>query len=154
MSNLRKKCNQYCFEEIILGMEESFQVKITKDKQDAFTILSGDINPMHIDSEFAMQRGYKDCLVYGMCTASVYSALVGVYLPGEKCLFHECSIQWPKPVYIGDELTVYGKVAEIDERSRRITIKAYIRNQDGIKVSRAKLIVGILESSSDMSRGA
>jgi len=145
MSDLTTKCNQYSFEDIVLGMEESFQVKVTQDKHDAFTKLSGDINPMHTDAEFALRAGYKECLVYGMCTASFYSTLVGVYMPGENCLFHECSVQWPKPVYMGDELTVYGKVSEIDVRSRRITIKAWIRNQDGEKVSRAKLIVGVLK---------
>lgn len=78
-----------------------------------------------------------------MCTASFYSTLVGVYLPGKKCLFHECNIQWIRPVYIEDELTICGKVAEIDLRFRRIIIKSYIENQHGEKVSRAKLAVGL-----------
>ena len=46
---------------------------------------------------------------------------------------------------IGDTLTVTGEVKEIDEQFRRIHIKAFIRNQDGVKVSRAKLIVGVME---------
>lgn len=88
--------------------------------------------------------GYNDKLVYGMLTASFYSKLVGVYLPGEYCLFHECDVQWPKPVYIGDVLTVVGKVIEKNEQFRRIKIKAFIKNQNGDKVSRAVLTVGVL----------
>lgn len=84
-----------------------------------------------------------------MCTASLYSTLVGVYLPGKKCLFRECNVQWPNPVYIGDTLTVYGEVKEKDERINTITIKAYIKNQDGKKVSRATLVCGVLEGNND-----
>lgn len=75
--------------------------------------------------------------MYGMCTAAFYSQLVGVYLTGERCLFRECNIQWPHPVYIGDKLTVYGQVKEKDDRIKTLTIRAYIRNQNGQKVSRA-----------------
>lgn len=91
--------------------------------------------------------GYKDKLVYGMCTASFYSTLVGVYLPGEKCLFRKCDVEWPNPVYIGDTLTIHGEVKEKDERTNTIVIKAYIKNQDGKKVSRATLTVGVLEGN-------
>lgn len=90
--------------------------------------------------------GYKDRLVYGMCTASLYSTLVGVYLPGERCLFHRCEVEWPAPVYIGDRLTVTGTVREIDVPFRRIILKAEMRNQNGVKVSRARLVVGIRET--------
>ena len=66
-------------------------------------------------------------------------------MPGEKCLFHKCEVEWPAPVYIGDTLTVTGVVKENDQQFRRIHIKAFIRNQDGVKVSRAKLVVGVRE---------
>lgn len=137
--------NSYTYEEIQIGMEASFEVEITESMQKMFLELSGDNNPMHVDVTYAKARNYKDRLVYGMCTASFYSKLVGVYLPGEKCLFRECDIQWPKPVYIGDKLTIYGKVKEKDDRTRVIKIKAYIRNQNNEKVSRAILTVGVLE---------
>lgn len=137
--------NYYRLEDISLGMKESFSVQVTEKVQAMFTELSGDVNPMHLDKDMCIMGGHKDKLVYGMATASYYSTLVGVYLPGEKCLFHKCEVEWPAPVYIGDTLTVTGVVKEIDEQFRRIHIKAFIRNQDGVKVSRAKLIVGVRE---------
>lgn len=84
-----------------------------------------------------------------MCTASLYSTLVGVYLPGKYCLFHKCDVEWPKPVYLGDVLTVKGKVKAIDEKTKRLTIHAEVRNQEGVKVSRAKLLVGIQEDDNE-----
>ena len=137
--------NHYTFEDLYVGMKESFTVEITEDMQRSFTNMSGDVNPMHLYKNKCLTVGYKDCLVYGMCTASFYSTLVGVYLPGEKCLFHRCEVEWPAPVYIGDTLTVTGTVKEVDSQFRRIVIKAEMRNQDRVKVSRAKLMVGVRE---------
>lgn len=137
--------NHYTFEDLYVGMKESFTVEITEEMQRSFTNMSGDVNPMHLNKNECLIVGYKDCLVYGMCTASFYSTLVGVYLPGEKCLFHRCEVEWPAPVYIGDILTITGTVKEVDSQFRRIVIKAEMRNQDRVKVSRAKLTVGIRE---------
>ena len=137
--------NHYTMADLHVGMKESFLVKITQEQQDMFTKMSGDLNPMHLNKEECLRGGYRDRLVYGMLTASYYSTLVGVYLPGEKCLFHSCDVEWPAPVYVGDTLTVTGIVKEIDADFHRIHIKAFIRNQDGIKVSRAKLIAGVRE---------
>ena len=50
-----------------------------------------------------------------------------------------------KPVYIGDRLSVTGKITELNEALKRITIKARIRNQKGETVSRATLAVGVSE---------
>ena len=113
--------------------------------QDNFREITGDINPMHSDKEFAKQRGFSDKLVFGMLTASFFSKLVGVYLPGKNCLFQECKdIRFHSPVFVGNELTVKGEITEIDERFGRLVMKATIHNQENKKVCSAKLMVGVL----------
>ena len=134
--------NHYTLDEISVGMTESFQVTVTKEMQEQFTTLSGDVNPMHLTDDYAKEHGYEHRLVYGMLTASFYSTLVGVYLPGEHCIFHEIHTTFNAPVYEGDVLTVTGKVVEIHENFRRIKLQAFIRNAEGKKVSRATLVVG------------
>lgn len=137
--------NKYNLEDIKLGMMEEFKVKVTQEMQDKFREISGDVNPMHSNCKFAQKQGFSNVLVYGMLTAAFFSKLVGVYLPGEKCLFQECKdIKFHLPVYINDELNVKGEIVDIDERFRRITIKALIYNKDEKKVCSAKLIVGII----------
>ena len=137
--------NKYNLEDIKIGMSEEFSVVITEEMQNNFREITGDINPMHIDEEFAKQKGFDNKLVFGMLTASFFSTLVGVYLPGEKCLFQECkNIRFHNPVFIGDKLNIKGEVIEIDDRFKRITIKAIIRNQNEKRVCSAKLIAGIL----------
>lgn len=137
--------NAYTIEELSIGMTESFKVVITEDIQTQFMSITGDINPMHLNDTYAVSKGYSKKIVYGMCTASFYSKLVGVYLIGKNCIFQECHISFTKPVYINDILTITGIIKEIDEIKRRITIKAYICNQNHNKVSRANLIVGVMK---------
>ncbi|MBE5894451.1 MAG: MaoC family dehydratase [Lachnospiraceae bacterium] len=136
--------NHYTFEELSVGMEESFSVTVTEEMHNKFTELSGDINPMHLSEEYAKEHGYAGKLVYGMLTASFYSTLVGVYLPGEHCVFHEIRSTFNAPVYAGDTLTIHGEIVQIHEDFRRIKIKAYIVNQEGTKVSLSTLTVGVV----------
>lgn len=136
--------NEYVFDEIQTGDEESFTTKITKEKVDAFLLLSEDNNPLHTDENYACSEGYKGKVVYGMLTASLFSKLGGVYLPGKYCLFYECDAKFNRPVYEGDVLTVSGKVIEkLESPSPRIIVKGIIRNQNKEIVSIAKLVYGV-----------
>ena len=87
--------------------------------------------------------GFSDKLVYGMLTASFFSTLVGVYLPGKNCLFRECDVQWPGPVYVGDTLAISGRITDINTQFNVVEIKAEVRNQEQKKVARAKLQVEV-----------
>ena len=137
--------NEYKFEDIKINMSEEFSVKITEKMQNDFRDNINDTNPIHCDKEFAVNRGFDSVLVFGMLTASFFSIFVGVYLPGKNALFEECkNLLFHQPVYIGDVLNIKGTVIDIDERFKRITIKAVIRNQNNIKVCSAKLIAGVL----------
>ena len=109
-----------------------------------FQELSGDTNPLHTEEDFARSRGYVSRVVFGMLTASLYSCLAGVYLPGRNCLLHSVHADFLSPVYVGDVLTVSGKISEKRDSFRQLVIRGMIRNQDGVKVSRAKIEAGVL----------
>ncbi|MBR2526177.1 MaoC family dehydratase [bacterium] len=135
--------NKYSYDELKIGQKESFEVVVTEQMQTSFLNLSGDINPLHCNCDFAKEKGFNDKVVYGMLTSSFYSTLVGVYLPGENCLFQEAEIQFNKPVYIGDKLIVSGEVTEKQDLYKRIVVKAKITANEKT-VSKAKLTLGVL----------
>lgn len=146
--------NAYRFSDLAVGMEVSFDclediggghIEITPSAYEAFRTLSGDVSPIHVDEAYAKERGFRGTVCYGMLVSAYYSTLVGVYLPGKYALFQEAHISMTKPVYAGDRLTVTGKVKELNDALKRVTIKARIRNQDGETVSRATLEVGVSE---------
>lgn len=134
--------NNYKFDELTVGMTESFKVSITEAMLDAFKGITGDINPLHNDEEFAKAKGHPGRVAYGMLTASFLSTLAGVYIPGERSLIQQVETKFSKPVYIGDELTVTGEIVELVESVQRLELKVTITNQDGKKVLRGTM--GIL----------
>ncbi|SFO36251.1 3-hydroxybutyryl-CoA dehydratase [Pseudobutyrivibrio sp. JW11] len=134
--------NNYKFDELTVGMTESFKVLITEEMLDAFKGITGDVNPLHNDEEFAKAKGHPGRVAYGMLTASFLSTLAGVYIPGERSLIQQVETKFAKPVYIGDELTVTGEITELVESVQRLELKVTITNQDGKKVLRGTM--GIL----------
>ena len=135
--------NEYKYEEIETGHKESFTVTVTEDMMKTFRDMTGDINPLHNDEDYAVSKGHSGRVVYGMLTASLLSTLAGVYLPGKRSLIQEVKIKFAKPVYIGDELTVEGVVEEKHDAFSLIVLKVTIRNQSGDKVCRATMRVGV-----------
>lgn len=135
---------EYSYKEISLGLTESFSVTITKEMHADFSRNSGDINPMHMNIEYAESHGYQDVVVFGMLTASFYSTLVGVYLPGRYALLQSVNTTFHAPVFIGDTLIITGSVVELRDKYNMIGIKAKITNQNGKTVSRAMISSGVL----------
>ena len=136
--------NEYKFSEIEIGFEESFVIEVDKSKMEKFLDISKDTNPLHNDTNYAKKMGFQDRVVYGLLTSSFYSTLVGVYLPGRYCILQGIDIQFSKPVYVGDVLKISGKVSYINEAYKMIEIKAFIMNQDNIKVSKATIKAGVM----------
>jgi 3-hydroxybutyryl-CoA dehydratase len=137
--------NTYRFCDIHEGLNHSFQVTVTLDMINTFSDLSGDRHPIHTDPTFAGKYGFPDRVVHGMLTAAFYSTLVGMYLPGKFAFCHEAAISFAAPVFPGDSLTVTGRVVSIHEAYRQVELKAHITNQQGQKVSRAKIRTGMHE---------
>ena len=141
-----KKCNNYKFNDIKIGMKESFEVVITEEMVNLFLSITNDINPLHIDSEYAKSKGYKEKVIYGMLTSSFLSTLAGVYLPGKYSLIHSVEILFKKPVYIADNpLTISGEVKEINEKFNQIIIAVSIFNNKQEKICRGIMKVGVLD---------
>lgn len=137
--------NDYCYEDLFIGQEEHFSVEITDEMMSSFCKITGDINPMHHDDNFAAKHHYPKRIVYGMLTASFLSTLAGVYLPGKKCLIQSVETKFTNPVYVGDKLVVMGKVVELNDSVRQIVLKVIITNQDGKKVLGGLMKLGVVQ---------
>lgn len=136
--------NDFSYDDLAVGQMATFSRTVTGEMMETFRRLSGDENPLHNDVEFAVERGFSGRVVYGMLTASLYSALAGVYLPGKRCLLQSVYIDFLHPVFIGETLTVTGKIVEKHDSVRQVIIKATIQNTEGKRVSRAKIEAGVI----------
>lgn len=137
--------NEYRFDDIEIGMKESFTSVVTEEMMQAFCVASGDVNPLHNDEEYAKSLGYDGRVAYGMLTASLMSTLAGVYMPGKYSLIHQVEAKFPTPVFVGDELVVVGEVMDKTALANSIDLKVTITKAGGKKVCRGKMRVGVSE---------
>lgn len=139
---------EYTFDQLEIGLTEYFSRKITVEMENAFREISGDENPLHWDDDFAQNIGggkFSGHVTFGMLTASLYSTMAGMYLPGKYSLIHSFeSISFQHPVFAGDELTVTGKVVDKDDNLRLLRLKVIIKNQAQKVVSKAMMKVMVL----------
>lgn len=136
--------NTYRWSELRVGLAHSFSVQLTPEMMQDFLRLSGDTNPLHLDPAFARESGFPGVVGYGMLTSSLYSRMVGVYLPGRFCLLHGIQVDFSNPAYVGDQLTVEAEIVHLNDAFRRIEIKASIENGEKV-ISKAKIRVGLNE---------
>ncbi|MEG3030547.1 MAG: MaoC family dehydratase [Oscillospiraceae bacterium] len=137
--------NSYTLKDLSVGMEERFCVTITQVMMDKFIDITGDVSPIHTSEEYAKSKGFKGRVCHGMLFGSMFSTLAGVYLPGEHCLLHSVETKFLSPVFSEDELEISGKISEINDTFKTITIKGTIVNQEGKKVCKAVIQAGVRE---------
>lgn len=140
--------NEFLYDQIEIGMKESFTSPITIEMEERFREISGDMNPLHWDDAYAGEIGdgrFKGHVAFGMLTASLYSTIAGVYMPGKYSLIHSMEIKFQKPVYAGDVLTVTAVVTDKQDGLNLIGLKVKILNQDSVCVSKANMKVLVLK---------
>ena len=140
---MSEKPSEYSFDEIEIGMQKSFKIYISEDMLDDFAKLSGDDNPLHMNEEYASSTSFKKRVCSGMFLASFFSRLVGMYLPGKHALHISQSLNFVNPCFIGETITVEGKVIDKSPATKIIKLETTITNESGKRIidGKAQVIV-------------
>lgn len=120
------------FEEISIDQRATFDLKITKEMIEKFAELSGDYNPLHMDENYAKNSQFKKRISHGMLLTSFFSQLVGMHIPGKKCLYLSQNLNFHNPCYIDDEIFVEGIVKQKSDSTKILEIETVIRNKNNL----------------------
>ena len=90
---------------------------------------------IHTDEEWARKKGFKAPLAQAMMSTGYVSQLMMQYAGMGFVKGGTMSVSFIKPVYVGDTLTVRGRVKsrEPEGRGTRVTVEVWCENQDGVK---------------------
>ena len=90
---------------------------------------------IHTDEEWARKKGFKAPLAQAMMSTAYVSQLMMQYAGAGFVKGGAMSVSFIKPVYVGDTLTVRGRVKsrEPEGRGTRVTVEVWCENQDGVK---------------------
>lgn len=128
------------FEDISVGMVATFEKRISDEDVAAFARISGDVNPLHLDDEFARQTRAGGRVVHGMVTASLISTLVGCKLPGPGCLWMGQTLRFLRPVKAGALVSARAEVVETDVDRQRVRMRTTCRVADDLVIDGEALV--------------
>src|ERR1700753_1762570 len=109
------------FEDLSVGMTERLEKTVASSDVVGFAQLTGDRNPIHLSEHFAAKTSFRTRIAHGLYTASLISAVLGTQLPGPGAIYISQTLNFRRPVRIGDEVVAEVSVAAIDERRARVT---------------------------------
>jgi len=140
---MSEKPSEYSFDEIEIGMQKNFQVNISENMLNEFGRNTGDYNPLHMNEEYASSTSFKKRVCSGMFLSSFFSRLVGMYLPGKHALHISQSLNFVNPCFIGETITVEGKVIDKSPATKIIKLETTITNESGKRIidGKAQVIV-------------
>lgn len=120
--------------ELEIGQKEFAQKTISETDIYLYAGITGDLNPAHINEEYAKNTFFKGRIAHGMLTAGLISAVVGMRLPGPGTIYLAQELKFTAPVRIGDTIKAEGEVIELIPEKNIAVIKTTCTNQDGTVV--------------------
>ena len=132
------------FQDLKIGQKASLTKTITEEDLSHFIAITGDTNSLHVDDSFAAQTFFGQRIVHGMLSASLFSTLVGMHIPGIGGIYKSQTLEFLRPVFIGDTLCAWFEIVGIDQGKEEIVIKSWIENQDGENVIEGKTVASLL----------
>ena len=108
-------------EDMEIGLSRSIAKVMGDVEIESFAKTSEDRNPIHLNDEAGKASIFKSRVVHGMLSASLFSALLGEYLPGHGAIYLSQTLQFTKPVYPGDKVVASVTVININNNKKQVT---------------------------------
>ena len=119
------------FDEIKVGDSASLVRTLSKEDIELFAVMSGDVNPAHVDEEYARSDMFHKIIAHGMWGALLISTLLGTKLPGPGAIYLSQTLCFHHPVTVGDTVTVTVTARAKETEQHRITFDCLCTNQRG-----------------------
>ena len=119
------------FDEIAVGDTATLQRTLTEQDIKLFAVMSGDINPAHVDPEYAMSSRFREVIGHGMWSGALISTVLGTDFPGPGTIYLGQNLRFRRPVKVGDTITIKVTAKEKDAAKGKVVLDTECVNQDG-----------------------
>jgi phosphate acetyltransferase len=120
--------------EIRIGDSASLERTVTQHDIRLFAAVTGDVNPAHVDALYASGSFFHEIIAHGMLGGAWISSVLGTRFPGPGTIYLGQTLNFLKPVHIGDTLTVTVTVSAVDSDRGHVTLTTQCVNQHGERV--------------------
>jgi phosphate acetyltransferase len=131
MNSTTEFVENHTFVELQMGQSARLVRTLTPHDIAAFAAVSGDTNPAHLDAGYASATLMHGVVGHGMWSGALISALLGTQFPGTGTIYLDQSLNFSRPVRIGDTLTVSATVIAKEPERRSVELACEVINQKG-----------------------
>lgn len=103
-----------------IGMSAVLKKSFTQQEVNVFNQINGDTNPIHYDKEYAATTRFKQVIVPGPLTSTIFGGLLGSRLPGPGTILLSHTHRFFKPIYMDEENEYVITITDIDEVKHRV----------------------------------
>ncbi|MGN0921944.1 MAG: MaoC/PaaZ C-terminal domain-containing protein [Cellvibrio sp.] len=128
--------NNHPLDTLEVGQAAVYSKTLTEKDIVLFAACSGDVNPVHLDKDYAATTNFGEPIGHGMWTGALVSAAIATQLPGPGSVYRSQSLSFKNPVKVGDEVTVKLEISEIKARIKLVVMNCEVVNQDGMLVAK------------------
>jgi 3-hydroxybutyryl-CoA dehydratase len=125
----------YYLEDLAPGMTALYAKTVTDADVVLFAGISDDVNPVHLNQEFADRTMFRGRIAHGMLTASFISTVLGTKLPGPGCIYVSQNLKFRAPVRIGDTVRTRVTVTSVDRDKGRVALETTCSVGDTVVIS-------------------
>ncbi len=122
------------YDEIQVGDHAQLVRTLRPDDIHLFAVMSGDVNPTHVDAEFARSSQFREVVGHSMWGSTLISSVLGTEFPGPGTVYVSQSLNFWRPVTIGDTITITVTCQRKHDHNHHIVFDCLAVNQDGLKV--------------------
>jgi phosphotransacetylase/acyl dehydratase len=122
------------FDEIAIGDSASLVRTLTQEDIELFAVVSGDVNPAHLDPAYAETDLFHRIIAHGMWGGALISAVLGTELPGPGTIYISQDLHFRQPIGIGDTITTRIVVREKRAERHHVIFDCNCTNQAGKEV--------------------
>lgn len=119
------------FNELYIGQSHSITRTFSQKEVSDFSTLSLDTNPLHTDPSYASNSIFKQPIVPGFLTASLFSAIIGTKMPGCGSIYLNQSLSFKRPVYPDEAVTATVAVKELHAEKKHVLLETLCHDQEG-----------------------
>lgn len=112
----------YHIQDLQLGMSASTAKTVTEADIILFAGISTDVNPAHLDEEYAKGTMFGGRIAHGMLSAGFISAVLANKLPGPGTIYLSQTLKFKAPVRPGDTVTATVTVKEVNVAKNRVVL--------------------------------
>lgn len=106
-----------------------FTKYISQEDIDRFVAFTGDNHPLHTDATFAQKHGFKTNIVHGMLASSLFSTVIGKYLPQDRYMYISQTLVFHKPLYSEQTVTVKAEIINSFLKGTLLEIRTEVYNE-------------------------